>query len=126
MATPDGRVEIEVIGDLSGEVIAEIAGVIPPHDVAVLCCLLGAACAQVPGHDHEPVRRKAYEVSDIRRRHRNAYERWSPEDDTRLLERYHHGASVTALCTEFGRNAGGIRARLAKLGIEDGASPGSE
>lgn len=45
VATPDGRIEIEVIGDLDGEVIAELAGVIPPHDATVLCCLLGGGRA---------------------------------------------------------------------------------
>lgn len=42
--------------------------------------------------------------------------RWTESDDSRLLTRYHAGARLRDLTTEFGRSSGGIRARLEFLG----------
>jgi hypothetical protein len=46
-----------------------------------------------------------------------AYQPWTAQDDTYLRERFEQGASVTDLADEFGRQPGGIRSRLKKLGL---------
>jgi hypothetical protein len=60
---------------------------------------------------------KAYDVTDVRQRHAQAYAGWSPQDDERLRERFGQGATVDQLVVEFGRQPGGIRSRLRKLGL---------
>lgn len=42
---------------------------------------------------------------------------WSPEQDELLRRRWHEGASVASLAAELGRGAGGIEARLVRLGL---------
>jgi len=42
---------------------------------------------------------------------------WSPDQDTALRRRWEAGATVTALAEELGRGAGGIEARLVRLGL---------
>ena len=48
----------------------------------------------------------------------NAYSKWQPEDDKRLIELYKEGLSIQELARLFGRNVGAIRSRLSKLGVE--------
>lgn len=50
-----------------------------------------------------------------RRLHKNAYAKWSPEDDRTLLMMYRTGSTVQALAAAFARNEGAIRSRLRKL-----------
>lgn len=57
---------------------------------------------------------------ELRKKNPNAYRRWSDEDDSMLRTRFEQGASMKELTKEFGRQKGGITARLVKLGlIED-------
>ena len=42
---------------------------------------------------------------------------WTPEDDTALRRRWSEGAGVGALAAELGRAAGGVEARLVRLGL---------
>lgn len=59
-------------------------------------------------------------IETIRAKNPNAYKRWSDEEDNRLREKFNEGASVKKLMKDFGRQKGGIVARLVKLGlIED-------
>lgn len=56
----------------------------------------------------------------LREKNPNAYRRWSDEDDSILRTRFEQGASIKELMKDFGRQKGGITARLVKLGlIED-------
>ena len=50
-----------------------------------------------------------------RRLHKNAYAKWSPEDDRTLLMMYRTGSSLKALAAAFARNEGAIKSRLKKL-----------
>ncbi|HEX3752463.1 MAG TPA: hypothetical protein VHW06_17980 [Streptosporangiaceae bacterium] len=59
----------------------------------------------------------AYRLAEIREQYPNAYDRWSPEDDTTLREAYQRGQDVESLADAFGRNKGAIRARLMRLGF---------
>lgn len=70
-------------------------------------------------HDHPAaVRQKAYDVAAIRREHNQAYAPWSEQDDAYLRQRFLEGAPIDDLVWEFGRQPGGIRSRLRKLGLD--------
>lgn len=58
---------------------------------------------------------KAYTAEDKRKTHPNAYMPWSDEDDQLLAERCAQGVPLDGLSREFGRNEGGIAARLKKI-----------
>ncbi len=47
----------------------------------------------------------------------NAYKKWTAEDDADVEARYKRGESVKAIAAALGRQAGGVQARLAKLGL---------
>lgn len=61
------------------------------------------------------VRSKAYSVDDIRRKHPNAYQKWTPDEDKRLKEEFN--ANISKLARLFQRQEGAIRSRLTKLGM---------
>jgi hypothetical protein len=65
---------------------------------------------------------KAYNVAAIRKEYNQAYAPWSEEDDGYLRSRFLEGATIEDLVMEFGREPGGIRSRLRKLGL---AVPGN-
>jgi hypothetical protein len=46
-----------------------------------------------------------------------AGEKWSASEDAELAERYKRGESVKAIAAAFSRQEGGVRSRLAKLGL---------
>ena len=45
----------------------------------------------------------------------NAYERWTDEDDQRLLYLYSQGKKISELMQIFVRNKGAIKSRILKL-----------
>jgi hypothetical protein len=61
----------------------------------------------------------AYSLEDLRVQHANSHKRWTPEDEEQLTSRHSEGATIAQLVTEFGRNEGGITARLRRLGLID-------
>lgn len=61
---------------------------------------------------------KAYDVEEIRKRHVQAYQPWTLQDDEYLRTRYLDNATISNLADEFGRNEGAIRSRLRKLGLD--------
>jgi len=60
---------------------------------------------------------KAYNVSEIRKTHKNAFARWTDDNDKELRIRYSKGESIAMLMKTFGRKEGAISARLKKLGL---------
>ena len=48
----------------------------------------------------------------------NAYAKWTPEEDTELLESTHKGLSIKELVKKFERNEGAVRSRIKKLTLE--------
>lgn len=60
---------------------------------------------------------KSYDVAAIRREFNQAYAPWSKEDDAYLRERFIEGATIADLVSEFGRQPGGVRSRIRKLGL---------
>ena len=105
-----------------------------PNDVAVLAQLaqaeaLLAVAAALTRLGSQPVPRThsgtgqvasgpAYQVTEIRRKHPQAYARWTPEDDAALLDAYRAGHGIDSLAGTFGRQPGAIRSRLARLAVQ--------
>jgi hypothetical protein len=88
------------------------------EQLALLMNLLvaGPDCAG-PVLEPGPVTTKAYDVTIIRKEYCQAYAPWSEQDDEYLRSRFLEGATLADLVSEFGRQPGGIRARLRKLGL---------
>ncbi|MFE3884909.1 hypothetical protein ACFXPQ_18715 [Streptomyces lydicus] len=61
---------------------------------------------------------RKYTVEDVRKQYRNAYQKWSAEDDERLLDMHDTGSSIEELAEFFGRQLSAIRSRLDKLGAD--------
>ena len=61
----------------------------------------------------------AYSVEKIRQFHKNAYMKWSKEDDEKLEKLYCEQISINELCKIFGRRIGAIKHRIAHLELED-------
>ncbi|MFH7340713.1 hypothetical protein [Streptomyces sp. KHY 26] len=62
---------------------------------------------------------KAYSVEEVRTRHANAYQRWTPEDEQLLLRLHADGHDHETLARRFHRQPSAIRARLERLGAEE-------
>jgi len=56
-------------------------------------------------------------VEKIRAKYQNAYRPWSKEEEGKLIQNFKSGISVKELSEIFGRQTGGIRSRLVKLGL---------
>jgi hypothetical protein len=66
---------------------------------------------------------KAYSLQAIRERYPSAYARWSIEEEQELVRRFDQGATIEELAVLLGRQAGGIRSRLIRLGRLDAQTP---
>jgi superfamily I DNA/RNA helicase len=58
---------------------------------------------------------KAYDIEQIRKRHKKAYAPWNDELDKELKYMFEEGLSTKDLANHFGRTKGAIRARIQKL-----------
>jgi len=56
-------------------------------------------------------------MAQIKEQYPNAYEPWSNEADDELKKLYSQGKQTKELCELFGRQPGGIKSRLKKLGL---------
>ena len=59
---------------------------------------------------------KTYSVEEIRKMHTHAYEKWTLDAESKLGFLFEQGWSIEQLMVYFGRNEGGIRSRLRKIG----------
>jgi len=62
---------------------------------------------------------KAYLVDEIRTKHKDAYNPWTPELDEELSTQYCEGVSVEKMAKYFGRTQGAIQSRIKKLELRD-------
>ncbi|MCK4797833.1 MAG: HRDC domain-containing protein [Spirochaetes bacterium] len=60
---------------------------------------------------------KIYSVEAVRKEHSRAYEPWTKEEDEKLISEYKSRKTIGELMELFGRQRGGIKSRLNKLGI---------
>jgi hypothetical protein len=58
---------------------------------------------------------KSYDVLDIRKLHKQAYEPWTSEADEKLVLLFRQGKTVKEMSEIFGRTSGAIRSRINKL-----------
>lgn len=56
-------------------------------------------------------------LEQIRTTHKNAYKKWSPEEEQELIKLFKSGKKIKEIAEATGRQVGGIRARLIKLGL---------
>jgi hypothetical protein len=71
----------------------------------------------IAGAKEEESSMKSYSVEDVRQRHANAYEKWTDAEQDRLIALHGEGAKVRDIAAALGRNSGGIKSRLKKLGL---------
>lgn len=62
---------------------------------------------------------KAYDISEIRKTYKKAYEPWTEEADEKLELLFCEGKTVKELGEIFGRNEGAIRSRIKKLELKE-------
>ena len=60
---------------------------------------------------------KSYSLEDIRQKHANAYEKWTEEEQNKLIALHQEGTKVSQIAEALGRKTGGIKSRLKKLGL---------
>ena len=58
---------------------------------------------------------KAFSVDEVRKEHPRAYEKWSEQEDSKLLKLLKQGKSIDELCPIFQRGKGAIKSRIRKL-----------
>ncbi len=63
------------------------------------------------------IKNKSYSVVDIQKKFRTAYEKWTKEEEQKLISGYNNGKTIKELSELLGRQPGGIRSRLKKLKI---------
>jgi len=62
--------------------------------------------------------RKAYNVTEIRKKHKRAYEKWTDAEDSELSKNYREGLSISELAERHQRQKSAIHSRLKKLGLQ--------
>ena len=62
---------------------------------------------------------KGFDHREKRKHHPRAYERWSPEEEAQLRQLHEQGLEPKEMAAELGRQLGGVRSRLIKLGLID-------
>lgn len=60
---------------------------------------------------------KKFSLGNIRKSHKNAYQKWTPEEETKLLRMFASGKTMKGMASELDRQEGGIKSRLKKLGL---------
>lgn len=118
--TADEQAEVEAMAR-AGHSAMEIAERIGRTEDAVRWRLYKASLGDFPADlvrpRTTPKPEPAYTIDELRTVHRNSHKRWTDEEEQRLATRHAEGASVQQLVEEFGRNEGGITARLAQLSL---------
>ena len=60
---------------------------------------------------------RAYTVEEKRQEHPSAYRAWTADEEQELVRLHSEGAPVEELAHPLGRNPGGIRSRMIRLGL---------
>jgi hypothetical protein len=76
----------------------------------------GRALRERESTDAQPAR-KHPKLKEIRRKYPRAFEKWTPEEDMRLIAACKRGESYGDIAPSHGRKASAIRSRLVKLGV---------
>ncbi len=104
---------VTVFGKLSGEEMKKM------HDNFVLAC--GGKVQAKKKITSKSVEQSSFGVlkplEQIREKHPSAYKKWTPEEEGELIGYFKSGKSVKEIAEISGRQRGGIRSRLVKLGL---------
>ena len=74
--------------------------------------------ASLPEHTiDEDATSSTSSLARIREKHPSAYKKWTADEEDRLVTAFRSGKSMDALAEMLGRQAGGIRSRLIRLGL---------
>ena len=65
-------------------------------------------------------------LSEVRKSHPRAYEKWTPEEDSQLTEMFNSGTETHRIAGELRRQPSAIRSRLMKLGLLKNERPNKE
>jgi len=68
---------------------------------------------------YEQETEKAYDIIEIRKTHRQAYEHWTEEADGKLELHFFEGKNIKELSKIFERKEGAIRSRIKKLKLKE-------
>lgn len=60
---------------------------------------------------------KIQNLTKIRKEHPRAYEKWSTDEEERLVQLFHSGQTVTEIARVMERQLGAIKTRLKRLGL---------
>lgn len=66
--------------------------------------------------EHLPKTKTKY-ITELQRKYPNAYEKWTKEEEQKLVTEFTKGKSIPEIARLLGRQTGGIRSRLVKLQI---------
>ena len=112
----DHRIDLCIVSsDGDGQVVSEISGGIAPSDLTALTDVLTSTLSGLIAMTQPALSSRSPSARPDRPPNRGT--RWTEADDTRLITRYRAGGRLRDLTDEFGRTAGGIRARLEFLGV---------
>jgi DNA replication protein DnaC len=64
---------------------------------------------------------KTYDVDEIRNKHKNAYAKWTAEEEAVLVDLNKKNLSASIIAKKMGRQKGAIRSRLRKIAARDDA-----
>ncbi len=56
-------------------------------------------------------------LEEIRTKHQNAYKKWTEEEEAEVVKNFKQGKTIKEIAKETGRQTGGIRSRLVKVGL---------
>ena len=63
------------------------------------------------------IQEKTYSIESIREKHLNAYKPWCKDEESLLTDYFNSGKKTKEIANLLGRQSGGIRSRLKKLGL---------
>ncbi|MCP2325547.1 hypothetical protein HDA40_004054 [Hamadaea flava] len=107
----DGRWDFSlIICDTDGQVMTDLTGVIAPSDVSLVLTVLPLEVATMSAWGGVPP------MAERRRKHPNLYTKWTEADEAALVERFEAGEAYDDIAGALGRTAGGVKARLVRLG----------
>ncbi len=80
---------------------------------------LGAALSRILINFTKRAERDEERIAKIREEYPNAFHAWTKEDEMLLTSLFNEGKSIEVLSVALQRQAGGIKARLEKLGLAE-------
>ncbi|HEY4493962.1 MAG TPA: PIF1 family DEAD/DEAH box helicase [Candidatus Paceibacterota bacterium] len=97
---------VEVFGKLSADEFKKM------HDNFIVAC-----GGKIKNNTKNEIKKEIKTLEKIREKHQNAYRKWTKEEEENMVLNFKKGTSIKNISALSGRQIGGIRARLIKLGL---------